>query len=271
MRALWSGALSFGLINIPIKLYSASEERALKFHLLDKHGNCPISYMKVCRGTTKEVEYKDIVKGYEYQRGDYVILTDEDFKKAAPKKTRAVDIVSFVDEKEVPSDLMNKPYFVEPDKKAEKAYVLLREALKRSKKVGIAKIVFRDKEHIAMVKPEDKALMLITLRYEDEMRKPEGLNLPGKADYSRRELDMALMLIDQLQEHFKASDYKDTYTEDLQKLIEKKAKGKTVRIEKDEKLTPTTDMRELMEMLKKSLEKEKRSSKKAGRRQKVAA
>jgi DNA end-binding protein Ku len=271
MRAIWSGSLSFGLINIPVKVYSAAQERALKFNLLDKHGHCPISYLKVCRGTTKEVKYEDIVKGYEYQKGDYVILTDEDFKKAAPRKTQTIDILSFVDEKEIPSDLVHRPYFIEPDKKAEKAYVLLREALKRSKKVGVAKIVFRDKEHVAMVKPQSRALKLITLRFADELRKPEGLNLPGKADYSKREFDMALMLINQLQDHFKASDYKDTYTEDLKKLIEKKAKGKTVRVAPEEKLSTSTDMRELMEMLRKSLEKEKRSSKKSSRRERVSA
>lgn len=266
MRAIWSGSLSFGLINIPIKVYSAAEDRALNFHLLDKHGHCPISYLRVCRGTHKEVPYEDIVKGYEYQKGDYVVLTDQDFEKAAPRKTRTIDIVSFVEEDEVPSAMIERPYFIEPDEKAQKAYVLLREALKRAKKVGIARMVFRTKEHIAMVKPEGSALMLIQLRFEDELRKPKGLDLPSKAEFSKKELDMALTLIGQLQDHFKANDYKDTYTAALKKVIEKKAKGKPIRVE-SEKLTPTTDMRDLMEALRKSLEKEKRGRS----RKKVAA
>jgi DNA end-binding protein Ku len=256
MRAVWSGALSFGLINIPVKVYSASEERALKFRLLDKHGHCPISYAKVCRDTNKEVKYEDIVKGYEYQKGDYVILTDEDFKKASPAKTKAIEIVSFVEEAEVPEKMVNKPYFVEPDPKAEKAYVLLREALRRSKKVGIAKFVFRDKEHIGMVKPEDKALMLIELRYADELRSSDDLHIPEKADYSKKELDIALLLIGQLEEHFNASQYKDTYTDELKKVIEKKAKGKPIKV-KDEAIPTYTEMQDLMSVLKKSLEKAK--------------
>jgi DNA end-binding protein Ku len=254
MRALWSGSISFGLINIPVKIYSASDDKGLDFRMLDKHGKCPISYARVCRATNEEIPYQDIVKGYEYQKGDFVILTDEDFKKAAPKKTKTIDIVSFVDEDEIPSAYIEKPYFIEPDKRAEKAYVLLREALKRSKKVGIAKWILRTQEHIAMVRPEGRALMLIQMRYEHEMRKPEDMQLPEKGEYSKRELEMALMLIDQLKEHFDAKEYKDTYTQELRKLIEKKAKGKTVRI-KDEAEPKATDMRDLMDALKKSLEK----------------
>jgi DNA end-binding protein Ku len=256
MRAIWSGSLSFGLINIPVRIYSASEERALKFRLLDKHGNFPISYAKVRRDINKEVKYEDIVKGYEYQKGDFVILTDEDFKKASPKKTKAIDIMSFTDEKEVPTTFINKPYFIEPDKKAEKAYVLLREALKRSKKVGIAKFVLKDKEHIALVKPEEKALMLIQLRYQDELREPDDLNIPDKAEFSKKELDIALMLIGQLEEHFNAAEYKDTYTDELKKVIESKAKGKPIKI-KEEGAPVPTDMRDLMSILKQSLEKAK--------------
>ena len=263
MRAIWSGALSFGLINIPVKIYSASEERALKFRLLDKHGNCPISYAKICRATQQEVKYEDIVKGYEYQKGDFVILTDKDFKRASPKKTKLIDVMNFVAEEEVSAKYIHQPYYIEPDPKAEKAYVLLREALKKSKKVGIASIVFKDKEHLALIKPEDKALMLITLRYNDEIRSASHLALPKKVDYSQKELEMALMLIDHLQAHFNAKEYHDTYTEDLKKMIDKKAKGKPVKIIEEEEPALTTDMRGLMEMLKKSLEKETKRKKAA--------
>jgi DNA end-binding protein Ku len=240
-----------------VRIYSASEERALKFRLLDKHGNCPISYAKICRTHNKEVKYEDIVKGYEYQKGDYVILTDEDFKKASPKKTKTIEIISFSAEEEVPTKYVTKPYFIEPDKKAEKAYVLLREALKKAKKVGIARFVLKDKEHIALIKPEDNALLLIQLRFEDELRSPEDLHIPEKAEYSKKELDIALMLINQLEEHFNASKYHDTYTETLKSVIEKKAEGKPIKVPKEDAPVPT-DMRDLMNILKKSLEEAKR-------------
>lgn len=257
MRAIWSGSLSFGLINIPVRVYSASEDRALKFRLLEKNDHCPISYARVCRATNKEVPYQDIVKGYEYQKGQYVILEKGDFEKAAPKKTKMIEIVSFVDEGEVESKYIEKPYFVEPDEKAYKAYVLLREALKRAKKIGIAKVVFRDKERIGMIRPEGKALMFIQLRYEEELRKPEGLQLPPKAEYSKKEMDMAVMLIKQLEDHFDPKAYKDTYTEALKKVIEQKAKGKPIRIE-ESGAVPVTDMRDLMKILQESLEREER-------------
>ncbi len=258
MRSIWSGALSFGLINIPVKLYAASEERALKFRMLDKNGHCPISYARVCRAENREVPYEDIVKGYEYQKGEYVILTDEDFAKAAPRKTGTVDILHFVDEDEVPSEYIEKPYFIEPETSAQKAYVLLRDALARSKKVGIATWVLRNKERVAMVKPDARAIMLIQLRYKNELRDKGDLNIPKEAKHSKKELDMALALIQQLEEHFDPSEYKDTYTDDLKKLIARKAKGQTVRVSKDTTPTPT-DMRNLMRMLKKSLDEEKRA------------
>ncbi|MBI2409621.1 Ku protein [Candidatus Kaiserbacteria bacterium] len=257
MRAIWSGALTFGLVSIPVKLYNASEERALSFRLLDKHGHCPISYLKVCRGTNEEVKPEDIVKGYEYQKGDYVILTDEDFEKAAPKKTKTIDVQSFANEEEVESRFIEKPYYLEPDPSAEKAYVLLREALARSKKVGIGTFVLKDREHIAMLKPEGKALMLIRLRFEEELRKPTDLHIPESTKFSSKEFDLTVAFIKQLEEHFDASQYKDTYTGDLKKVIARKAKGKPIKVSEEEAPVPT-DMRNLMEALRKSLEQERR-------------
>ena len=259
MRAIWSGSLSFGLINIPVHLYSASKENALKFKLLEKHGNCPISYMRVCKNTGEQVPYEDIVKGYEYQEGDFVVLHDEDFKKAFPRKTHAIDIQSFVDEEEVDPKLLEKPYYVEPDKKAEKAYVLLREALKKSGKVGIAKFILKDREHVCMVKAEGSIIVLIQLRYEDEIRPPKGLKVPKEGDHSKKEMDIALMLIDQLTAHFDANDFEDTYTEKLEKVIAEKAKGKPIHVQEDEDKGNGQErqMKDLMALLKKSLEKSK--------------
>ena len=261
MRALWSGLLSFGLINIPVKLYSASEERKLKFRLLEKHDLCPISYARMCRSTNKEVKNEDIVRGYEYQKGDFVILTDEDFQKASPRKTKTIEITSFVDEKEIEPQYFKSPYYIEPDKHAEKAYVLLREALKKAGKVAVARVVLRDREHVAIVKAESQALILVELRYQDELREPQGLNLPETATYSNKELDIALLLIGQLEQPFEPSAYHDSYTEELEKIISEKAAGKPVHISENAPAA-TTDMRDLMDMLRKSLENVKSSNKK---------
>lgn len=253
MRSIWSGSISFGLINIPIKLYSASKERELSFKLLEKETLCPISYAKVCRSNQKAVKYEDIVKGYEYEKGDYVVLLDEDFKRANARKTKAIDIVQFVDEDEVDPNYFEKPYYLEPDKRAAKAYALLREALRRSKKVAIAKFVLRDKEHLAAVRPQGNILVLNQMRFAEELRKPE-VDVPKRGDFSEKEIDMALALIGQLTEHFKPEDFKDTYTADLKQVIAEKAKGKTPR-KKGEEPVPTTDVVDLMAVLKESLEK----------------
>lgn len=255
MRPLWSGSISFGLVNIPVKLYSASEERALKFNMLEKKSLSPISYKKVKKGTDEEVEQKDIVKGYACGKDKYVVLTPEDFRRANPKKTELLDIVSFADVEEIDSKLFDKPYFIEPAKKSEKAYALLRDALQKSGKIGIAKYVFHDKEHIGAIRPEGKLLMLIQLRYADELRKPEGLAMPGSAGYSKKELDLALSLIKSLDEKFDIADYHDTYTDELRKVIRQKAKGGLKEIKtSDEGQVQPTNVTDILDMLKKSLE-----------------
>jgi len=253
MRPVWSGSISFGLVNIPAKLYSASEERALKFHLLEAKSHAPISYKKVVKDTSKEVKQEDIVKGYELKKGEFVILEDEDFKRANPRKTELLDIVSFTDESEIDSKLFDKPYFIEPAKKAEKAYALLREALKKSGKAGVAKYVLHEKEHIGIVKFEDNMLMLIELRYGDELREPKGLNIPGKADYSKKELDLAISLIEHLSEDFDIKEYKDTYADELKKIIAQKAKGAVKVKEPVKSDVQPTQVADILEMLKKSL------------------
>jgi DNA end-binding protein Ku len=253
MRPLWSGSISFGLVNIPVKLYSASEERALKFHMLEAKSLAPISYKKVVKGTDKEVDYDNIVKGFELKKGQFVILDKEDFKRANPRKTELLDIVSFADESEIDSKLFDKPYFIEPAKKAERAYGLLREALKKSGKVGVAKYVFHDREHIGIVKYEDKMLMLIQLRYADELRDPKGVKVPGTSDFTKKELDLALSLIEHLTETFDIDDYADTYADELKKIIAAKAKGKLKEAAKAEAEVQPTQMADILDMLKKSL------------------
>lgn len=252
MRSIWSGSLSFGLVNIGVKLYSASMARALSFKLLDKHGNCPISYKKVCRSNGKEIPYEDIVRGYEFQKGDFVVLNEEDFKKASPRKTDLIEILQFSDPSVIETKYYEKPYYIEPDKKAEKAYSLLRDALKQSKKVAIARFIMREKEHIATIKPEGDILILDQLRFSDEIKDPD-ISIPKESQHSKAELDMALALIKQLTKKFDPKKYKDTYADELEAIIKAKAKGKKIKVSK-EKAPADTNMKDLMKMLRKSLE-----------------
>jgi DNA end-binding protein Ku len=226
MRAIWSGSLSFGLINIPVKIYSAAEEHALDLDMLDKDTLRPIGYARVIKGTNKVVKWENIVRGYKWHGGDYVVLDDADFKAANPKKTRSLDITSFADEAEIDTMYFERPYYLEPDKRSAKAYSLLREALRKSGKVAIALYVLRDKEHIGIIKPEGDILVLEQMRYHGDIRAAKGLDIPAGEQFSRKELEMAVQLVESLSEPFDASEYKDTYQEDLLKIIEAKAKGK---------------------------------------------
>lgn len=259
MRALWSGTLGFGLINIPIKLYSATQEHGINFDMLHKKDLSPIRFARICKSDGKEIPYKDIVKGYQYQKGDYVVLVEEDFKRANVKKTKSVEIIDFVDEKEIDPIYYEKPYYLEPGKGADKAYVLLREALKKSKKVGIARFVFHNREHIGVIKPHGNMIILEQLRYQAEIRKPSELHIPESAKTATQEVTMALKLIEQLSAHFHPEEYHDTYTEELKEIIEEKAKGKKHRPVK-EKEPKVTDVKDIMRMLKESLETHHRKS-----------
>lgn len=252
MRALWSGALSFGLINIPIRVFTATEDHGLHFSMLHKKDLSPIRYARICTSDGKEVPYQDIVKGYEYQKGDYVVLLDEDFKRANVKKSKAIDIIDFVEEKEIDTILYEKPYYLEPGKGAEKAYLLLREALKKSKKVAVARFVLHNREHLGIIKPHNELIILEQIRWESEIRKPDGIHLPESVQATTKEIQMALKLIEQLTTHFKPEDFHDTYTEELKEIIEQKAKGKKPRSKgKEPKETASKD---IMRLLKASLE-----------------
>ena len=159
MRSIWSGALSFGLINIPVRLYSGTEEHALSFDLLHKKDLSPIRYARICKEDGKEIPYQDIVKGYEYQKGEYVVVTEEDFKAVDMEKTNAIEIVQFTPKSEIDAIFYEKPYFLEPGKGADKPYALLRETLQRSKKVGVVKFVFRNREHLGIIEPYGNAII----------------------------------------------------------------------------------------------------------------
>jgi DNA end-binding protein Ku len=252
MRSIWSGAISFGLIHIPVKLYSAIQESTLDLDMLRKQDLCPIRYARVCRDTGEEVPYQDIVKGYQYRKGDYVILEDEDFKRANVRKTQTIDIVEFVDRSEIDPKLLSKPYYLEPTKQARKAYALLREGLKRTGKVGIGKFVLRNREHLVALRAEEELIVLDQMRFASEVRKAEGLDLPDKDEATNRELEVAIKLIDQLTDPFKPEEFRDTYREELERVIKEKAEGK-VPTERGEKPIPT-EVPDLMAKLKESLD-----------------
>lgn len=256
VRSSWSGSLSLGLVHIPIKLYSASMEKGLQFKLLDKHGNCPISYVRVCRANHREVPAEDIVKGYEYKKGDYVVLDEKDFRRATPGKTGVIEVVQFSDISEIDPKYFEKPYYVVPDKKSAKAYMLLRDALKEVKKTAVVEFIMKDRQHIGVLGVDGNMIILNQLRYADEIKTPSEVTLPRGGKYTDKEMKIALNLIKGLTKPFDPNKYKDTYTEGLEEVIEAKIKGKKVKVPAKEKTPTPTDMKDLMKLLKKSLEKE---------------
>jgi DNA end-binding protein Ku len=252
MRALWTGSISFGLINIPVKLYSASETRdGIDLHMLHEKDKGQIRYAKICEIEDKEVPYEEIVKGFEYEDGKFVVITDDDFAAAQGEKTNTIDISQFSDEDDVDIRYLEKPYYLEPTKGGEKAYALLREALKESGKIAIARFVLRQREHLAALKPVGSALVLNQMRFPTDLRTPGGLKLPPKDKAKPSELKMAGALIKQLTKSFIAEDFHDNYTEELEDRIEAKVKHQPISQDKPAEAKPVKD---LMAALKASLE-----------------
>lgn len=259
MRALWKGSISFGLVNIPVRMYVASQEKEFKFVMLHKKDLSQIRYARICKTEDHEVPWNEIVKGYEYEPGEYVVLSEEDFKKANLAKSKAIEIIDFVKEEEIDTVFYSKPYFLEPEKNADKAYVLLRDALQKSKKVGIAKFVLHNREHVAVIKPYENAIVLNELRYNDEIVQPDELTLPNHEKASPKELDIALKLIDHLSTSFKPEKYKDTYADEIREIIEYKAKGRKIH-PKGQEAKPSK-VQDIMTLLKASLEEPPKKSK----------
>ena len=252
MRPAWSGMVSFGLVNVPVNLYVAIKPEVHQMTYLRKEDLCPIQYKKVCRVTGEEVPYDDIVKGYEYQDGDYVVLDEGDFKKADLKRSYAIELEVFVDEKNVDAKLMDKPYYLEPQKKSHKTYALLREAMSRSKKVGIGTFVLRNREHVVMLKPEGTAILLILLRFVDSLRDPSELDLPAASPVPKKQMDLALELIRKFEGPFKPESFKDTYAARLGKIIAAKKKGKPAHV-REEPEPRETEVDDILARLKDSL------------------
>lgn len=254
MHSIWTGSLSFGLISIPVTMYSASKERALDFSMLHKEDLSPISFKRVCKKTGEEVPYSDIVKGFEYKEDQYVVLDHDDFKRASPEKSERIDIEAFVSEQEIDTKYYDKPYYLEPGKGADKAYGLLREALAQEKKVAVARMVFRQREDLVVVKPDDDILLLNQLRYPDELRDHTELKVPHSVDVSRKEIAMAIELIEKMTGKFEPKEFKDTYTEKLEAIIKAKARGEKLKPipHEEHKQTESSD---LVEQLRASLER----------------
>lgn len=267
MRAIWTGSVSFGLINVPVKLFSGSESSSLDLKMLHEKDLSPIRYAKICRQDGKEIPFDEIVKGYEYQKGDYIVLTDEDFKAAAPKQGKTIEIAEFVDEDEIDIRYYEKPYYLEPDRGADKQYALLREALRKSKKVAVAKYVLRNREHLAVIKTVGPALVMNQMRFPQEVRQPSGLNLPDAKQANKKELDLALALVDQLTTSFIPEDFHDEYTAELEHRIQQKIKGKKPK--KAESAPQPTGVTDLMSALKASLEQSQKNSPKSAGGKKV--
>jgi DNA end-binding protein Ku len=252
MRAIWTGAIGFGLVNIPVRLFSATESSSLDLDMLDKKDHANIRYARINANTGKEVAWANIAKGYKYN-DEYVVLTDEDFEKAAPKKSKMVEINEFVSEADIDTTYYDTPYYLEPAKGGEKAYVLLREALKKSGKVAVGEYVLRSKENLCLLKAQDDVLLLLKIRFPEEIRDYSELNIPKNMDVKAPELKIAMALIDQLTpKAFNIDKYKDTYDEELMKIIKLKATGK--KIPEPRFKIVHSKSKDLMDQLKASLE-----------------
>ena len=268
-RALWKGAISFGLVHIPVSLYPASRSQGLSLDMIDKRDFAPVGYKRYNKRTGEEIPREHIVKGYEYSKGEYVIISDEDFKQANVEATQTVEIVAFVDAAAVAPFFYDTPYYLEPGKRGEKGYTLLREVLNRTGRVGIANVVIRSRQHLAALIPVDRMLVMNTLRWADEIRSAADLTLPeaGTGEVSEKELSMAERLVDDMSDEWTPEKYKDTYTDDLMARIEDRVKAGQTHVitpESDEAGEPRrgADVIDLVSMLRRSLE-QKESSKAA--------
>ena len=280
-RAMWKGSLAFGLVNIPIELYSATRDHRPKFRLLHAKDESPVRYERVCQTEGKPVGWDDLVKGYEYEKGQFVVITKDDFKTAALEKTKTIDILDFVNPDDVDERYFETPYYLQPSKGADRSYALLREALRDSGKLGIAKIILRDAQHLAAVEAIGDALVLTMMRFADELADLDDFRFPRVDVIRPAELKMAKQLIDNLSAEWKPEKYTDEYRDNLMKVIQGKLKGRQPKL-KARETAQSADVVDLMARLRASLEgkakpraraqaAEKKRPKSGGRKPKHAA
>lgn len=255
MKAIWSGSIGFGLVNIPVKLFSASSPSRLDLDMLDSHDHSNIRFMRVNEKTGKEVKWENIVKAYKLENGEYVVFSDKDFAKAAAEKNELIEIKEFVNQDAIDIVYYETPYYLVPAKNGERAYALLREALLKTKKVGVAVFVMRTKETLAILKAHNDVIVLDCLRFHEEIRSPKELPVPTKTAIKAPELKMAMSLIESLSGKFNIAAYKNTYQQQLKKLMQQKAKG--VKTKTPHLKVVQTKSTDLMSKLKASLKHDK--------------
>lgn len=267
MRAIWKGNISFGLVNIPIALYPATRKEELKFRLLREKDLSPVNYKRVAEADGKEVPWDEIVKGYEYEKGKFVVLKPEDFERVDLEATQTVDIQDFVNLEEIDPMYFYKPYYLEPQKGGDKAYVLLRNALKESEKVGIAKVVIKTRQYLAGVKPKGNVLVLELMHFAEELAETDKLKVPKKPEAGKREMDMAQSLIDNMSSKWDPEKFHDDYRDALMDMIEEKVEsgGKEIE-EKPKAKKPSSKVIDLVAVLQESLARTKGAKKSSRKR-----
>jgi DNA end-binding protein Ku len=267
-RAIWKGALSFGLVNIPVEVHTAVRDNRPRFRMLHAKDKSPISFERVCQKDGEPVAWEDIVKGFEYEKGRFVVLTKEDFESAALERTRRIDVLDFVKAESIDDRFFDKPYYLTPGQGGDEAYALLREAIRDSGRIGVAKFILRDVQHLAAVEAIDQALVVSTLRFPDELVDTESLKFPTAKAVRKQDRELAKTLIDNLSSEWNPEKYKDDYTENLMRVIKARMKGKEAKLVLDER-PRDSNVVNLMERLRASLDaaggKSKARAKKRGR------
>lgn len=263
MRSMWNGMISFGLVNIPVGMYPATKNDKVRFNWLHKEDGGRIENHRVCKKCGEEVDFDDLAKGYEYEKDHYVTVTDEELAKAQAEATETITIEAFVDLDEIDPIYFEKPYYLVPARKSDRVYALLREALKSTKKVGIARFVLRTREYLAAVRASGNALVLDTMHFSEEIREAEDVP-PADAEVNKRELEMATQLVEAMENEFDPNKYHDTYQEAVMELIDKKLEGKTISAKPKHK--EPTNVIDLMSRLKASLGKAETDEAKPARR-----
>jgi DNA end-binding protein Ku len=256
-RAIWKGSIAFGLVNIPVELFSAVRDHRPRFRLLHAKDESPVSYERVCAKEGKPVAWEDLVKGYEYEKGSFVVLSKDDFKTAALEKTKTIDVLDFVDPKEIDERYFETPYYLTPGKGAEKSYALMREAIQASGKIGIGKIILREAQHLAALEVIGEALVLTMMRFGDELAELSEFTFPPSEAVRKPELAMARQLIDHLSAKWDPTKYTDEYVDNLMRIIKAKLKGKKPRLEGHEP-ERQANVVDLMERLRASLQGSRR-------------
>ncbi|HVY38995.1 MAG TPA: Ku protein [Polyangia bacterium] len=265
-RALWSGVMSFGLVNIPVKLQSASRDERPHFHMLHAKDDSPIRYERICEREKKPVPWSEIVKGYEVKKGEMAVLTPDDFKQAALNRSETIDILAFVDAGEIDARYFETPYYLVPAKGGERAYALLRETMRKSGKVAVAQVVLRQSQHLAAVTPIDDALVFTTLRFAHEVVATRELDLPPAKSLNAHEMELAAKLVEGFADTWKPEQYHDKYTENLLAIIKTKTrKGAAPRLGELAPPTPAGEITDLMERLRASLAQGRRGAQPASK------